>query len=87
MSEGEDEVKSKIRSLADARKKREHSVRKSYLTAEQRIAELEEDLVRVIDSLADQDYIIHNQARTIRLLVRAVSHLASRIPDPTPKPS
>lgn len=80
-----EEPKSKIMSLADKRRQRSDQVRKTYLPLEQRVAELEADMVRIIDSLADLDYMIHNQARITRLLVKAVSHLASKMPEDKPK--
>jgi uncharacterized coiled-coil protein SlyX len=83
-----EDPKSKIMSLADRRKRKSEQVRKTYMPLEQRVAELETDMVRVIDSLSDLDQLINQQARISRLLVRAVSQLASRVPDPessTPK--
>jgi hypothetical protein len=81
----DNDVKSKIMSLADKRKKKTDQARKTYLPLEQRVAELEADLIRIIDSLADLDYIINNHARVNRLLVKALSNIASRIPDAQPE--
>jgi hypothetical protein len=78
------EPKSKIMSLADKRKQRSDQTRKTYLPIDQRMAEIEADMIRIIDSLADLDYLINHQARITRLLVKAVSNLASRIPDQEP---
>jgi hypothetical protein len=79
-----EEYKPKILSLSEKRKQKSDQTRKSYLPLEQRMAELEADMIRVIDSLADLDYMIHTQARITRLLVKAVANIASRIPDPEP---
>ena len=79
-----EEYQPKILSLSEKRKQKSDQTRKSYLPLEQRMAELEADMIRVIDSLADLDYMIHTQARITRLLVKAVSNIASRIPDPEP---
>ncbi len=79
-----DDPKSKIMSLSEKRKQKSDQVRKTYLPLEQRVAELEADMIRIIDSLADLDYLINNQARISRLLVKAVSNLASRIPEQQP---
>lgn len=84
MDNNNDEPKSKIMSLADKRKQKSDQVRKTYMPLEQRIAELEADMVRVIDSLADLDHMINNQARITRLLVKALSNIVSRMPDPEP---
>lgn len=84
MDNNKDEPKSKIMSLAEKRKQKSDQTRKTYLPLEQRVAELEADMVRIIDSLADLDYMINNQARITRLLVRALSNIAGRIPDPEP---
>lgn len=83
--DNKDEPKSKIMSLSDKRKQKSDQTRKTYLPLEQRIAELEADMIRIIDSLADLDYMINNQAKITRLLVKAVSNIANRIPDPEPK--
>lgn len=80
-----DEYKPKILSLSEKRKQKADQTRKTYLPPDQRVAELEADMVRVIDSLADLDYMIHTQARITRLLVKAVANIASRMPDPEPK--
>lgn len=80
-----EEYKSKITSLADKRKQKQDQVRKTYLPLEQRVAELEADMIRIIDSLADLDYLINNQARITRLLVKAVSHLANKVSEDKPK--
>lgn len=77
--------KSKITSLAEKRKQKQDQVRKTYLPLEQRVAELEADMIRIIDSLADLDYLINNQARITRLLVKAVSHLANKVSEDKPK--
>lgn len=79
-----EDYKPKILSLSDKRKKKADQVRKTYLPLEQRVAELEADMIRIIDSLADLDYMIHTQARISRLLVKAVANIDSRIPDPEP---
>jgi hypothetical protein len=79
-----DEYIPKILSLSDKRKKKSDQTRKTYLPIDQRMAEIEADMIRVIDSLADLDYLINTQARITRLLVKAVSNIASRIPDPDP---
>lgn len=84
MDSNNDEPKSKIMSLADKRKQKSDQVRKTYMPLEQRLAELEADMVRVIDSLADLDHMINNQARITRLLVRALANIASKLPDPDP---
>lgn len=80
-----EDPKSKIMSLAEKRKQKSDQVRKTYMPLEQRVAELEADMVRIIDSLADLDYLINNQARITRLLVKAVSTIAGKIPDPNDK--
>jgi hypothetical protein len=80
-----DEYKPKILSLSEKRKQKADQTRKTYLPPDQRVAELEADMVRVIDSLADLDHMIYNQVRITRLLVKAVSNIASRMPDPEPK--
>lgn len=80
-----EDTNSKIMSLSDKRKRKSDQVRKSYMPLEQRVAELEADMVRIIDSLADLDQLINHQARISRLLVRAVSQLASKVPEPTEK--
>jgi hypothetical protein len=80
-----EEMKAKITSFADKRKQKNEQVRKSYMPLEQRVAELEADMVRIIDSLADLDQLISTQARITRLLVKAISHLASRVPEDKPK--
>lgn len=82
MDSNNDEPKSKIMSLADKRKQKSDQVRKTYMPLEQRLAELEADMVRVIDSLADLDHMINNQAKITRLLVKALSNIVSRMPDP-----
>lgn len=84
MDSNNEEPKSKIMSLADKRKQKSDQVRKTYMPLEQRLAELEADMVRVIDSLADLDHMINNQARITRLLVRALANIASKLPDPDP---
>ena len=84
MSKDDEEYKPKILSLSEKRKQKSDQNRKTYLPLEQRMAELEADMIRVIDSLADLDYMIHTQARITRLLVKAVSNIAGRIPDPEP---
>lgn len=71
-------------SLADKRKQKSDQVRKTYMPLEQRLAELEADMVRVIDSLADLDHMINNQAKITRLLVKALSNIVSRMPDSDP---
>jgi hypothetical protein len=81
MSKDDDEYRPKILSLSDKRKKKADQTRKTYLPLEQRVAELEADMIRVIDSLADLDYMIHTQQRISRLLVKAVANIGSRIPD------
>lgn len=81
MDSNNDEPKSKIMSLADKRKQKSDQVRKTYMPLEQRLAELEADMVRVIDSLADLDHMINNQAKITRLLVKALSNIVSRMPD------
>lgn len=80
-----DEYKPKILSLSEKRKQKADQTRKTYLPPDQRVAELEADMIRVIDSLADLDHMIYNQVRITRLLVKAVSNIASRMPDPEPK--
>lgn len=80
-----EEYKPKILSLSEKRKQKADQNRKTYLPPDQRVAELEADMIRVIDSLADLDYMIHTQARITRLLVKAVANIASRMPDPEPK--
>lgn len=84
MDSNNDEPKSKIMSLADKRKQKSDQVRKTYMPLEQRLAELEADMVRVIDSLADLDHMINNQAKITRLLVKALSNIVSRMPDSDP---
>lgn len=79
-----DEYKPKILSLSEKRKQKSDQTRKTYLPLEQRVAELEADMIRVIDSLADLDYMINTQARISRLLVKAVANIGSRLPDPEP---
>ena len=79
-SQPKDEPESKIRSLSDKRKQKNEQVRKTYMPLEQRVLELEADMVRIIDMLADQDYVINHQARIIRLLVKAVTKLSDNIP-------
>jgi hypothetical protein len=81
-----EEPKSKITSLSDKRKQKSDQVRKSYMPLEQRVAELEADMLRIIDSLAEIDYALNHQARITKLLVRAVTQISSRIPDPTTPP-
>jgi uncharacterized coiled-coil protein SlyX len=80
-----EDMKAKITSLADKRKQKNEQVRKTYMPLEQRVAELEADMVRIIDSLADLDQLISTQARITRLLVKAISHLASKVPEDKPK--
>lgn len=84
MDSNNEDPKSKIMSLADKRKQKSDQVRKTYMPLEQRIAELEADMVRVIDSLADLDQLLANQARITRLLVKALSNIVSRMPDSDP---
>lgn len=76
----EDKVESKIRSLSDKRKQKNDQVRKTYMPLEQRVLELEADMVRLIDMLADQDYTINHQARITRLLVKAITKLSDQLP-------
>lgn len=84
MSGDDTEYKPKILSLSEKRKQKSDQTRKTYLPPDQRLAELEADMIRVIDSLADLDYMIHTQARITRLLVKAVANIAGRMPDPEP---
>lgn len=84
MSKDDTEYKPKILSLSEKRKQKSDQTRKTYLPPDQRLAELEADMIRVIDSLADLDYMIHTQSRITRLLVKAVANIASRMPDPEP---
>ena len=74
-----DQTESKIRSLSDKRKQHNDKLRKTYMPLEQRVLELEADMVRIIDTLSDQDYVINHQARIIRLLVKATTKLADQV--------
>lgn len=76
-----DEYKPKILSLSEKRKQKADQTRKTYLPLDQRMAEIEADMIRVIDSLADLDHLINTQARITRLLVKAVANIASRMPE------
>lgn len=73
------EGQSKIRSLHEQRKKKNEQARKTYLPVEQRVLELEADMIRIIDSLADLDGVHDYNSRISRLLVKAVSHLAGKV--------
>ena len=84
--ENPEDPKGKILSLADKRKKKADQVRKTYLPLEQRVSEMEADMIRVIDSVTELDQALANQARTVRLIVRVLSTIVARIPEPEPAP-
>lgn len=77
----EDSPDSKIRSIHDARKKHNTRVTQASMPLEQRVLELEMEMLRVIEAVLDIDNVVYNQARVQKLLVRALTNIGSRLPD------
>ena len=75
----QDETESNIRTIADQRTKHNERVKKASMPLDQRVLELEADLVRVIDSLVDLDYQIKHNERMLKLIIRKLASMADKI--------
>ena len=69
--------KSNVLSLSDKKRVREEKRRAIYLSDKQRILELEKDMLRVIDLVADMDERIYRQQRFIARLLRLLKSASS----------
>lgn len=67
---------SNIVSLGSRRELQKNSVRKKYLSTEDRLAELEADQLRLIDFCLELQERIDGQAAFIRKILEAVKRLA-----------
>lgn len=63
---------SNIISLGSRKEQKEKSIRKRYLSTEDRVAELEADLLRAIEAIMQMEERLDGQSRLIRGLVSAL---------------
>lgn len=71
-SDNPPEVKNKILSLQHKRQEQNKKARKTYLTTDERVLELEQEMVRVIDMLIEQNATLDSQSRLIKSLTRVL---------------
>lgn len=78
MSES-DKRQNNIRSLQEKRLEKNKRLRQQYLTPEQRILELEQEMVRVIDMCMELNETVNHQSKMIRIITRALQELSSTV--------
>ena len=66
---------SRVHSLSQKRKEQNQQARKAFLPLDQRVLELEQDAVRMIDMLVEMNAAIDSQARLIRILTKALARV------------
>ncbi len=64
---------SDIVSLSHKRKENQRQLRKKYLTNDERILELEQDMVRVIDMLMEIENTLHSHASILKTVTKILA--------------